>query len=196
MPFMSMRLLDARQLRTRTIHTALDDLESFLWLLIWGIVHSSKDINGAKTANQGIQFMLDAWSGGVIYNKTKILAAEYNWDDAVFGDLIRAWLNIFQRAYVENKQVVSDLSLMDLGGEEWNRACNWLESYCKGIYKEVLESGFRYLDGVREYSDWETVVAAHSSRPRPPRKRRRFQSAAEARGAETETVLVDTTAGK
>jgi hypothetical protein len=42
-------------------------LESFLWLLICAIVYDSKDIEGAKTANRGIQLILEAeyskWSG-------------------------------------------------------------------------------------------------------------------------------------
>jgi hypothetical protein len=48
-----MRLLISCQLRETIIHTALDDLESFLWVLIWGIVHASKDIEGANN-NRGI----------------------------------------------------------------------------------------------------------------------------------------------
>jgi hypothetical protein len=65
MPFMSIRLLNASQVRETIIHTALDDLESFLWLLIWGIVYAS-NIEGDKTANPGIQRMLVVWSGDVI----------------------------------------------------------------------------------------------------------------------------------
>jgi hypothetical protein len=42
-------------------------LESFLWLLICAIVYASKDIQGAKTANRGIQLILKTqyskWSG-------------------------------------------------------------------------------------------------------------------------------------
>jgi hypothetical protein len=73
---MSFRLLDAWQLRETIIHTAIDDLESFLWLLIWGIVHASKDIEGAKGANRGIHLMLVAWSGGLTSNRTKLSVAE------------------------------------------------------------------------------------------------------------------------
>jgi hypothetical protein len=166
MPFISMRLLSACQIRSgeATIHTALDDLESFLWVLIWGIVYASKDIEGAKTANGGIQLMLDAWSGDVNSNRTKFPTAEISWTDAVFGDLIREWLNTFRQARQENKRLTEDMSIMDLGSQEWDDACNELESYCKDIYKEVLESGFRYLEGVREYSDWDKVVAANVRR--------------------------------
>ena len=54
MPFVSMRILSAWSMKEKIIYTALDDLESFLWLLIWCIVHATKDIEGAKAANKGI----------------------------------------------------------------------------------------------------------------------------------------------
>jgi hypothetical protein len=164
MPFMSMRLLAARQLREKIIHTALDDLESFLWLLIWGIVYASKDIEGAKGANRGIEFMLDAWSGDVISNRSKLPTAEESWDDAVFGDLIREWLDTFRQARRENKRVTRDMSTMRLGSQGWDNTYNELESYCNDTYKKVLESGFRHLEGVRDYSDWDKVVAANVRR--------------------------------
>src|SRR6266852_2798163 len=163
MPFMSMRLLTAWQVQRTIIHTALDDLESFLWVLIWGIVYASKNIEGAMAANDGIELMLQAWSGDVMCNRAKCSTAEYSWKDAVFGDLIKEWLKIFQKANEENRQLTENMSFMHLDSQEWNDACNKLESYCKDIYKEVLESGFRYLDGVRKYSDWDKVVSANVS---------------------------------
>ena len=173
MPFMSMRLLAACQKQQAVIHTALDDIESFLWLLIWGIVYSSKDIEGANAANQGIQLMLEAWSGDAKSNRSKLPTAMADWKDAVFGDLIREWLGIFQRTHEENGQFTEEMSTVRLGSEGWERKCDELELYCKDIYKEVLESGFRHLDGVRQYSDWDKVVAANA------RKfvRKRFQEA-------------------
>ena len=162
MPFMSMRLLAACQGGQAVVHTALDDLESFLWLLIWGIVYASKDIEGAKAANRGIQLMLDAWSGDAKSNRSKLPTAQASWKDAVFGDLIREWLGIFLRTHEENEQFTEEMSTRRLDGEGWEEICDELESYCKDIYKEVLESGFRHLDGVREYSDWDKVVAANA----------------------------------
>jgi hypothetical protein len=147
------------------IHTALDDLESFLWVLLWGIVYTSKDIEAAMTANKGIQFMLDVWSGDLLTNMAKMTAAGMLWEDAVFGDLIQEWLDIFRKANKENRRVTKVMSIMHLGSQEWDDACNELESYCKDIYKEVLESGFKYLEGVRGYSDWESAVAANVRRP-------------------------------
>jgi hypothetical protein len=191
MQFMSTRLLDAWQLRGTTIHTAIDDLESFLWILIWGIVHASKDIAGAKRANEGIQLMLDAWSGDEKSNRTKLLAAENNWDDAVFGDLIQEWLETFRKARRENRRITGEMSTMRLGSQEWDNACNELESYCKDTYTKVLESGFRHLEGVRDYSDWDRVVAANFRRYIRPGR----DTAVDARGAEGDPVLADTTAG-
>jgi hypothetical protein len=192
MSFMSMRLLDTWQLRGTIIHTALDDLESFLWLLIWGIVHASKNIAGAKGTNRGIELMLVAWSGGLLSNRTKLSAAEDNWDDAVFGDLIQEWLETFRKARRENRRITGEMSTMRLGSQEWDNACNELESYCKDTYTKVLESGFRHLEGgVRDYSDWDRVVAANFRRyVRPGR-----DTAVDARGAEGDPVLADTTAG-
>ena len=164
MPFMSMRILGALQAKEATIHTALDDLESFLWLLIWGIVYASKDIEGAKAANRGIQFMLDAWSGDAKSNRSKLPTVEDSWTDAVFGDLIQEWLDIFRKARKVNKEITEEMSSISLGSREWVDVCDKFESYCKGIYEDVLESGFRCLGGVREYPDWDRVVAANSRR--------------------------------
>jgi hypothetical protein len=165
MSFMSMRLLAAYQGNLTIIHTALDDLESFLWLLIWGIVYASKDIDGAKAANVGIEQMLIAWSGDATSNLTKLTAAERSWDDVVFGGLIQEWLGIFTKAESDTKKFMKHLPTIPLDnqlGSEWRRACDWLESYCMKTYEAVLKSGFNHLEEVRKYSNWTDVVVANS----------------------------------
>jgi hypothetical protein len=163
MPFMSVRLLGALHAKEPTIHTALDDLESFLWLLMWGIVYASKKINGATTANRGINFMLDAWSSSnPKSNLTKITGAEDFWKDAVFGDLIQQWLDTFRKARKFNTEITEEMSFLSLGTGEWDGVCRELESYCNSIYKEILESGFKHLGSVSEYPTWDRVVAANS----------------------------------
>ena len=161
MSFMSMRVLGAVQGREKIIHTALDDLESFLWLLIWGIVYASKGVDGANSSNPGIQLMLKAWSGRAITNIAKFTTMERSWKDAVFGNLIREWLDIFRKADVVNNEFTLDMSFMSLNTPDWESKCNELESYCKDTYREVLESGFRHLSAVKEYHDWNSVVAAN-----------------------------------
>lgn len=158
---MSMRLLSARDQRRQTIHTALDDLESFLWVLVWGIVQSSKDIEGARTNNPGIEDMLNAWAS---HNRSRSMIVDdvTNWKDAVFGDLIRKWLRTLKQAADDAGLLTEEMSAMPLGSQEWHEACNELESDCTRVYKEVLESGFRQLEDVRSYSDWDKVVAANA----------------------------------
>jgi len=170
MPFMSMDLLLACQFGQPIIHTALDDLESFLWVLIWGIVYASKDIAGAMDGNQGIQLMLDAWSGDAKSNRLEFTIADYNWEDNAFGDLIQEWLDTTRKAQKTTKKLTRDMSEMVLKSAGWNLACDELDSYCRVVYEEVLESGFRHLEGVSEYPDWDSVVAANS--PGPSKRRR------------------------
>jgi len=161
---MSTRLLNAHRLGEPTIHTPLDDLESFLWLLIWGIVHASKDIEGAMAANRGIKLMLDAWKseGGVDSNRTKLSTAENEWSDVVFGGLIDEWLTTLRTARKDKRQLIEHLpTIAQDQGTEWNQACDHLESYCIGIYESLLESGFGHLVHVGTYSDWSGVVIAN-----------------------------------
>jgi hypothetical protein len=176
---MSLRLLGASVAGKAIIHTALDDLESFLWLLIWGIVYASKDIDGARDANEGIKLMLDTWSGNANSNIAK-LGHALGWKGAVFGDLIREWLGIFLLARQENDLYAEEMSKEELGSPEWTSICDDFKSYCKDIYGEVLESGFKHLNAVREYSDWKEVVAAKSRRSH----RKRFQEDQGGRRAE------------
>ena len=168
---MSMRLLFAVQANEATIQTPIDDIESFLWLLIWGIVQASKDIEGAKDNNPGISRMLAAWSGDVTNNLTKPTCAETIWKDAVFGDLIQEWQDTLRVAQRENGKIAENMLEMVGNNPGWNNACNELEDYCKKIYKDILESGFRYLQGIGRYSNWNDVVTANIQRPN---KRRRY----------------------
>jgi hypothetical protein len=165
---MSWRILNAWKGQHPVIQTALDDLESFLWVLIWCIVHISKDIKGATIANEGIESMLRGWSGELL---SKTSAIEREWKDTVFGDVIQQWLHTFRKADLFNAEITKAMSAMRLGSQEWHDTCNELELYCNSIYKVVFESGFRNLEGVKEYSSWVNVVAANE-RSRHDRKRR------------------------
>lgn len=116
-------------------------------------------------ANEGIEDMLIAWSGNSL---EKFSITEFNWDDAVFGDLVKNWSFILRNASKFNKKITDEMSGMRLGTQEWDDTCNELEMYCKSIYEKVLQSGFKNLEGVRVYSVWHDVVAAN--------KRSRFGS--------------------
>jgi len=156
------RLLNAWEGNRSIIHTALDDMESFLWLLIWGIVHATKDIDRAKDYNPGIELMLSAWSGSLAQNRTKIITAGREWRDVVFGGLIDDWLRTLEKADRETRELIEHLATIAQDQEtEWNEACDYLESYCIGIYESLLKSGFGHLVHVGTYSDWRGVVIAN-----------------------------------
>ena len=157
---MSIRLLNAIDEREPTIHTALDDLESFLWVFIWAIVHALKDIPGARDNIKGINLMLKAWQGEKRLKRLAIVG----WKDVVFRGLIEEWLGIFERAEIEAERVMDRLPSIPLDnrqGSRWNNACDRLTSYCTNVYEEILKSGFRTLESIQNYPDWEAVVAAN-----------------------------------
>ena len=160
-----MRVLNASKGQRPFIHTALDDLESFLWVLIWGIVYASNDIQGARDHNLGIKLMLEAWEGD---NRLKYNTAKFNWKDAVFKGLIMEWLNILSRAHDDNQQLIEELPTTPLDnqqGSKWSKECDRLEAYCTKAYEDILKSGFNHLKKVERYSTWEEVVIANAPQP-------------------------------
>ena len=52
LPFMSLRLLAAWARDLPIVHTAVDDLESFLWVLVWALVHIFKKIGKTSDATK------------------------------------------------------------------------------------------------------------------------------------------------
>jgi hypothetical protein len=161
---MSIRLLGGWQAQINkdqgpTIHTAIDDLESFLWLLVWVIVHILKDNTRARNCNPGIKMALQAWTGDLTSQVVKDPWVEGFWRDDVFGGLIEEWMAIFKKARKWLKdEDLSRVTDSQAGPHEevWDR----LEGYCMAVYEGVLESGFRHLEGVSIYTNWDEVVNA------------------------------------
>ncbi|KAH9066159.1 hypothetical protein EDB87DRAFT_1542454, partial [Lactarius vividus] len=44
LPFIALRLIDAWSGYAPALHTAADDLESFMWVLVWSLVHIFKKV--------------------------------------------------------------------------------------------------------------------------------------------------------
>jgi hypothetical protein len=38
------------------------------------------------------------------------------------------------------------------------RVLDDIDEYCRGVYKEYLQAGFKYLRAIRVFSDWAAVV--------------------------------------
>jgi hypothetical protein len=139
------------------IQTAIDDLESFLWILVWVKVHTLTDNPKATTHNRGIQAFLKAFAGDLPSQLAKGSVLDF-WKDSVLGGLIREWSHIFREARIEVE------SYADASTEPGWEQEESFESYCKTTYKAVLESGFRHLEGVRKFSTWDDVVDANARR--------------------------------
>jgi hypothetical protein len=109
MYFMFMHILGIWLNYRSIFHTTLDNLESFLWLLIWCIVHLIKDIKGVRDKNPGIDQMLYIWLGDVMANRFKYQIVK-EWEEAIFGGLLREWLKIFNWVLKETRILIKFLS--------------------------------------------------------------------------------------
>jgi len=98
-------------------------------------------------------------------NLRKAVFAEYLWvqHDVVFGGLIQTWMEIFRPAGDCVRSYTHRVAETPAGSSDREEACNELESFCKGIYEAVLTSGYRHLEGIRQYSCWKDVVEASMS---------------------------------
>ncbi|KAJ7083669.1 hypothetical protein B0H15DRAFT_418218 [Mycena belliarum] len=78
LPFMSQDRLDAMDWPSNTGHTALDDLESFIWVLVWECLHQGKSLDSLsnwdlkslsqirdlkKSFLSPLRFLLAQWAG-------------------------------------------------------------------------------------------------------------------------------------
>ena len=160
---MSVRLLGAWINQWPIIQTAVDDLESFLWLLIWVIVHILKDNTKATTHNIGIKVMLRTYSesASILSQRVKEMDVESYWADIVFQGIIQKWISIFRLARIDIQKLSQDLIETPLDSPQRGFVCSRLELYCMRIYNDVLNSGFEHLKDIRKYSTWDEVVDAN-----------------------------------
>ena len=161
-----MRLVLAWLAPKPIIPTATDDLESFLWVFLWALANILEGVEGAVQINPAIPLMKEALNSKDL---EKILRkapfAEYSWvtHDVVFGDLIQTWMDILRSAGDRVSSYTHRVAETPAGSSDREEACNELESFCKGIYEAVLTSGYRHLEGIRQYSCWKDVVEASMS---------------------------------
>jgi hypothetical protein len=147
------------------MQTAVDDLESFLWLLVWALFQIFQHPGNAANSIPGVPLLETAFSGTSMEAALgKHLVTSHGMGrDAVFGGLIREWLSIFDSARDAVVMHVEAVSSMPVGSSDSEEACNGLASFCEGVYEAVLESGYRHFEKIRMYSNWIDVVEANAS---------------------------------
>ena len=107
---MSIRLLTIWRANGLTIHTAVDDLESFLWLLSWALVHILKEYGGKHPDILYLENALSSKDMGS--NLTKEYFIGRSWLNVAFGKLTQDWLKILTLARYEVKQFIDRKSVV------------------------------------------------------------------------------------
>ncbi|KAH8982017.1 hypothetical protein EDB92DRAFT_1952689 [Lactarius akahatsu] len=160
LPFISLRLVNAWAANEPTLHTAADDLESFMWVLVWSLVHILKKFATITVESATINRLADAFSSfdtRTVLSKGPTLTY---WRDKVFSGLIEEWSDIsddshkFLRRFEATSSAAND---MDSQKREWDR----LEKYCGEVYIKFIRAGYVHLENIRGYGDWEAVIATN-----------------------------------
>ena len=156
---MSSRLLSVWDGDEPSMHTAVDDLESFLWVLVWTLVYIMKKFR--TTRNFTVDQLAERFSSHSI---TQIMARdsaiERRWKDVVFRGLILEWLAISREAA---KSVEQHIATVFAAGDDvglQHGAFNRLEEYSKTVYVEFIRAGHKHLENIGHYADWKAVVEA------------------------------------
>ena len=161
LPFMSLRLLSAWDEDQPIVHTAVDDLESFLWVLVWALVHILKEF-GTTTRNSTVDQLAERFSS---YSIPEIMMKESTiqrrWKDVVFGGLIREWLAISLDASLAVEEHVGTVFGSRNDVDLQQGAFDRLEEYCRTVYMKFIRAGNKHLESIRRYSDWKAVVDAN-----------------------------------
>lgn len=157
LPFISTHLFNAWDTGDEALHTAADDLESFLWVLIWSLVNIFKKVATINNRKSKI-LRLDAALSGSTFNEIlrRETLIEISWHDKVFKHLIDDWLNISRRS----RTTVVDcerrlLTLVDAEKDIFDK----LDKHCGAVYEEFIRTGYEHLKTIRrKYPTWNDVM--------------------------------------
>ncbi|KAH9026023.1 hypothetical protein EDB84DRAFT_1273239 [Lactarius hengduanensis] len=160
LPFISLRLVNFWSANRPALHTAADDLESFMWVLVWSLVHIFKKIATITVDSAMINRLADEFSG---FDSTTVLSKGLTlrlWRDKVFGDLIREWRMISDDSHEFLMQVEETVSAAE-STDDMEREWDGLEKYCGEVYIKFIRAGYAHLENIRGYGDWEAVIATN-----------------------------------
>ncbi|KAH8992117.1 hypothetical protein EDB92DRAFT_1859853 [Lactarius akahatsu] len=161
LPFMSTRLLQEWRLNKPVLHTAIDDLESFLWVLIWSLVRIFQTF--ANITKDSIIYDLGHSLSSRDFNdiQHRNVSAK-DWTDKVFNDLIQEWLHISETSRTDVRKLQKTLTGLLVNDSDTSdaqkRIFDELDERCGKAYKEFIQSGDRHLRTIRTFSNWEHVV--------------------------------------
>lgn len=152
---MSSHLLTAWSLRDPALHTAADDLESFLWVLVWSLVCTLKAVTNITNSNARILQLERVFSGHTIETSQRDLITGHRWTDMVFRGLIGDWFALA----LNSRTVVLSLEgkLLSKSDDE-NKILDELDKHCEEVYESFIRTGYKHLETIRKVSGWGEVV--------------------------------------
>jgi hypothetical protein len=157
---MSTHLLNAWDGGDQALHTAADDLESFLWVLVWSLVNIFKKVATINNRYSKILRLDKALSGSnfddILRRETLI---EASWHDKVFKGLITDWLKISRHSRFTVLDYEMKLRTLKDDGDAEKDILDELDKHCGEVYEKFIRTGYEHLKTIRrEYPTWRDVV--------------------------------------
>jgi hypothetical protein len=151
LPFISRRILDAWSINEPTLHTAIDDLESFAWVVLWTALHKSRK-QSIKEKN-----WLWALSGdyidAVAAKKCAIMRDKF--DHKYFSEdvqpllpLLMAWFSLANAAETKLDEFIQEHLPSSRDGEDFqipSQTFQKLEELCLDYYVRYLQEAVKFL---------------------------------------------------
>ncbi|KAH8108716.1 hypothetical protein DFH11DRAFT_1070053 [Phellopilus nigrolimitatus] len=164
LPFMSQRITRGWILDEFILHTAIDDLESFAWVVLWCALHKLENPSKLEafwierlTADK-LRQVLDGKTG-IIYDLSKlsINAMTFSKPFVLLLPLVSKWLSVAREAaerldtflldFVEDSphESLEDVIADSVFANEEHGLYDQLEDMCIGVYAEYLQAGMEFL---------------------------------------------------
>jgi hypothetical protein len=151
------------------MHTAIDDLESFFWVLIWALSNIFE--HDRDKANSADLRVIDQTMKAFRFRQCPSALVKRDivsdlWPSAgVFGSLIQEWLAMLTDARKGVDPYALPVANTEAGSQDREVACDQLQKFCEGIYQNVLDTGYKHLQIIGRYSKWDPAMFANMPSP-------------------------------
>ena len=108
----------------------MDDLESFIWVLSWALVHILKKYGSKDPGILQMEALSSKDLGKIVVKETVV---DRFWPDVAFGNLMRDWLRILMLARDDVEQLRSAFSKTLAGSPNRVIARKDLALFCDGV---------------------------------------------------------------
>ena len=152
LPFISCRILGAWVIKEAVLHTAIDDMESFGWVVLWAGLHQSRSISITEKT------WIDALSADDIDKvATKKRWIMWEWPAKEkfskhmqgLSPLLERWFSLATRARADAKQFIQENVRRTGDADEFaigSDTAQKLEGLCVDYYQRYMEILVGFLD--------------------------------------------------